>query len=154
MNFHTIIKAIGTGPKSNRELSKNEIEFVMQSILNKTFSDIQISAFLIAWRGRRETHDEMRYAHNYLTSQIKSPIINQESTLLGYPYDGKNTNPYLMLMASKDISISLTGDCAVASKNGLSITDLYNHNLLQTNQTFVHRKDYLVGLSSISNLRS
>lgn len=59
MNFQTIIKAIGTGPKSNRELTQEEIIFVMESIINGKFSDIEISAFLMAWRARRESHDEI-----------------------------------------------------------------------------------------------
>lgn len=48
MNFKVFLKAVGTGPKGNRDLSKDEVFEAIKQILNRSVTDAQIGAFLIA----------------------------------------------------------------------------------------------------------
>ena len=47
MGFHSYIRAVGTGPKSNRELTKDETIDAIESILNQSVYSEQIAAFLL-----------------------------------------------------------------------------------------------------------
>ena len=60
MGFHSYIRAVGTGPKSNRELTKIETIDAIESILNQNVHSEQIAAFLLGWRVRLETIEELK----------------------------------------------------------------------------------------------
>ena len=128
LNFRTVIKAVGTGPKGNRDLSKKEIEFTINSILNRTFSDAQIGAFLQAWRLGGESHISLKYAYDLIVNKTVAKNIEKNSILLAYAYDGKIRNPYLLILASKflkETKISLSIDKIIPAKNGVTTDDLY-----------------------------
>ena len=100
MSFHEYIRAVGTGPKSNRELSKDEITNAIESILNQTVHSEQIAAFLLGWRVRLETVDELKTTFDVCNKYIKRVKI-ENSIELGYPFDGKADNPYLLPLIAK-----------------------------------------------------
>ena len=56
MNFKTFIKAVGTGPKGNRDLSFEESFEAVSQILKQEATQAQMGAFLIAWRVKLETN--------------------------------------------------------------------------------------------------
>lgn len=156
LNFRTVIKAVGTGPKGNRDLSKKEIEFTINSILNRTFSDAQIGAFLQAWRLGGESHISLKYAYDLIVNKIVAKNIEKNSILLAYAYDGKIRNPYLLILASKflkETKISLSIDKIIPAKNGVTTDDLYKNKLLN-NVVLNDRADYLKELSNLSTLRN
>ena len=94
MNFKTFIKAVGTGPKGNRDLSFDESFEAVSQILKQEPTQAQIGAFLIAWRVKLETNEEFKGAIKALKSFIKYKEV-PDSLKLGYNFDGRDTNPYL-----------------------------------------------------------
>ncbi|CAA6801595.1 MAG: Glycosyl transferase [uncultured Campylobacterales bacterium] len=154
IDFKTVIKAVGTGPKGNRNLSKDEVEFAMKSIMNRELSDAQIGAFLQGWRLSGESHEELKYAYEYVISRIKYSDINENSIFCGYAYDGKIRNPYLLVLASKylkDIKISLSIDDLVPAKNGVTTKMIPKEAL--TNTILNDRSDFLNKVSTLAPIR-
>ena len=62
MSFKKYIKAVGTGPKGNRELEESEVIDAIESILENRVTQAQIGAFLIGWRTKLETDGELTAA--------------------------------------------------------------------------------------------
>ena len=81
MNFHEYIRAVGTGPKSNRELTKDEILDAMDSILNQKVHSEQIAAFLLGWRVRLETIEELKTTLEVCNRYIKRVKIKNSIEL-------------------------------------------------------------------------
>ena len=100
MGFHSYIRAVGTGPKSNRELTKDETIDAIESILNQSVYSEQIAAFLLGWRVRLETVEELKTTLEVCNKYIKRVKI-PNSIELGYPFDGKADNPYLLPLIAK-----------------------------------------------------
>jgi anthranilate phosphoribosyltransferase len=71
MNFKKFIKAVGTGPKGNRDLSFEESFEAISQILKQEATQAQIGAFLIAWRVKLETNEEFKGAIKALKKFIK-----------------------------------------------------------------------------------
>ena len=94
MNFKKFIKAVGTGPKGNRDLSFDESFEAISQILKQEPTQAQIGAFLISLRVKLETQEEFKGAIKALTSFIKYKEV-PNSLNLGYNFDGRDTNPYL-----------------------------------------------------------
>ena len=94
MNFKTFIKAVGTGPKGNRDLSFEESFEAVSQILKQEPTQAQMGAFLIAWRVKLEKNEEFKGAIKALNSFIKYKEV-PDSLKLGYNFDGRDTNPYL-----------------------------------------------------------
>ena len=94
MNFKTFIKAVGTGPKGNRDLSFEESIEAVSQILKQAATQAQMGAFLLAWRVKLETNDEFNGAIKALHSFIKYKEV-PDSLMLGYHFVGRDTHPYL-----------------------------------------------------------
>ncbi len=71
MSFKTYIKAVGTGVKGNRDLKKEETFDAIESILLNKATPAQIGAFLIGWRTKLETNEELSGAVEALRKYIK-----------------------------------------------------------------------------------
>jgi anthranilate phosphoribosyltransferase len=158
MNFHNYIRAVGTGPKSNRELSKDEMIDCMMQIINQNVRTEQIASFLLGWRVRLETNDELKSSLNVFDKYIKRVDISN-SIELGYPYDGKADNPYLFPLFGKylkkfDLNIVLSGDYLQPAKHGITVKDIANNHKLDDNIHFFDRKDYFKELSNLSEIRN
>ncbi len=154
--FKTYIKAVGTGPKGNRDLNFEEMYQCMKMILNGEASDNQISAFLLGWRLKPETIEEYLGALKAIDDQIKlkSDISGIE---LGFPFDGKNDSPYLLKLTAKilknfDLPIIVMGDDLVPSKNGRTIKNIYSKVQIE-NFFYFDRLSYLPEVSKLSDLR-
>lgn len=154
--FKTFIKAVGTGPKGNRDLSFDEMYRCMQMILSGEATDNQISAFLLGWRLKPETIEEFLGALKSLDEnlQVKNSAKGIE---LGFPFDGKNDSPYLLKMTAKilknfDLPVIIMGDNLIPSKNGITIKKLFENTLID-NLYYFDRSQYLPRLSKLSQLR-
>ena len=79
MNFLTIIKAVGTGIKGNRDLSSKEMEFAIKSILNQDAAPAQIGAFLVGLRIKLESDIELLSAYETLKKSIQKEFIPDKS---------------------------------------------------------------------------
>jgi len=158
MDFHTYIRAVGTGPKSNRELEVFEIEDCMNKILNKEVQNEQIAAFLLGWRVRLESNEELKSALNTFDNYIKRIQISN-SIELGYPYDGKADNPYLFPLFGKylkkfDLNIVVSGDYLQPAKHGVTVKDIATNYHLEDNIHFFDRKNYFKELSDLTQIRN
>ena len=158
MAFHSYIRAVGTGPKSNRELTKNETIDAIESILNQSVHSEQIAAFLLGWRVRLETVEELKTTLEVCNKYIKRVKI-PNSIELGYPFDGKADNPYLLPLISKylkkfDLNLVVSGDEIQPAKKGLTIKQLYENIEFDDNIFYFDRADYFKGLSDLTKIRN
>ena len=165
MNFKKYIKAVGTGPKGNRELEELEIIDAIESILEKKATQAQIGAFLIAWRAKLETDGELCATVKALKKYIKFTKI-ENSLELGYSFDGRVDNPFLFPLYenilkefhenNKDITplnLVISGDFVQPAKNGLTTKEIFT--TLDKGQ-YVHyfdRVEYLKELSDLTQIR-
>ena len=158
MGFHEYIRAVGTGPKSNRELSVEEMKDAMESILNQSVRSEQISAFLLGWRVRLESIEELKASFEVCDKYITRTTI-ENSIELGYPFDGKADNPYLLPLIGKylkkfDLNLVVSGDELQPAKKGLTIKELYENIEFDSNIHYFDRKDYFKELSDLSEIRN
>ena len=100
MNFFKYIKAVGTGPKSNRNLTKEETIEAIQGILEQKCESEQAAAFLMLLRVKLESDEEIESCLESFEKYIKRENI-PESIELGFSYDGKNKQPYLFPLYGK-----------------------------------------------------
>ena len=165
MSFKKYIKAVGTGPKGNRELAEFEVIDAMEAILENKVTQAQIGAFLIGWRTKLETDGELTAAVKALKKYMKFSKI-ENSLELGYSFDGRANNPFLFPLyeeilkdfheKNKDITplhLVISGDLVQPAKNGLTTKEIFD--LLDVGQ-YVHyfdRVKYLKELSLLTPLR-
>ncbi len=157
MNFHTYIKAVGTGPKGNRDLSFDESKDMMHQILGQKVYSEQIAAFLLGWRLKPETVEEFRGALSACDSYIKHKEV-QNSLELGYPFDGKVKNPYLLPLIAKELKNSelnlvITGDKTQPAKNGTTIKEIHN-SITEECVHYFDREVFFNELSMLTEIRN
>lgn len=165
MNFKKYIKAVGTGPKGNRDLEKFEMIDATNQILNRTATDAQIGAFLIAWRTKLETNDELKAMVEALKNYVKFSKI-ENSLELGYSFDGRCDNPFLFPLFDgilKDfykknldiekLNLVISKDFVQPAKNGLTTKEISEKINKCEYVHFLDRKDYLKELSDLTTLR-
>ena len=158
MGFHSYIRAVGTGPKSNRELTKIETIDAIESILNQNVHSEQIAAFLLGWRVRLETIEELKTTLEVCNKYIKRVKV-ENSIELGYPFDGKADNPYLLPLIPKylkkfDLNLVVSGDEIQPAKKGLTIKQLYENIEFDDNIFYFDRADYFKELSDLTKIRN
>lgn len=158
MSFHEYIRAVGTGPKSNRELTKEEMSDAMECILNQSVHSEQIAAFLLGWRVRLETIEELKTTFDVCNKYIKRTKV-ENSIELGYPFDGKADNPYLLPLVGKylkkfDLNLVVSGDELQPAKKGLTIKELYENVEFDDNIHYFDRKEYFEKLSDLTQIRN
>jgi len=157
MNFHTYVKAVGTGPKSNHDLSFEESKDMMTQILKQQVYPEQIAAFLTGWRLKPETITEFRGALAACDEASNSSEI-KNSIELGYPFDGKAKNPYLLPLIAKalkksDLKLVVAGDETVPAKNGITLKQLHNAVSFEENLHYFDRASYCPDMHKLSEIR-
>lgn len=156
-SFFKYIKAVGTGPKGNRDLSLDESKEMMQDILSGDVHSENIAAFLLGWRLKPETIDEFKGALLALDASAKKYDI-PNSLELGYSFDGKLKTPYLFPLIAKelqksDLNLCIFGDLLQPSKNGLTTQKFSECSDLDSNVFYFDRKEYLPELHKLTELR-
>ncbi|XPV68080.1 MAG: glycosyl transferase [Halarcobacter sp.] len=165
MNFFKYIKAVGTGPKSNKNLTKEEIGEAIQGILEQKCDSEQAAAFLMLLRVKLESDDELSGCLDSFEKYIKRDDI-PESIELGFSYDGKTTQPYLFPLYGKILKeffkrnkeiepfeIVISGDKLQPAKKGITVKDIVNNITLEDNIHFFDRQEYFKELSDLTDLR-
>jgi len=157
MDFHTYIHAVGTGPKSNRDLTLEESEDMMTQMLNQSVYPEQIAAFLLGWRLKPETRDEFVGALYACDKNIKHQKV-ANSLELGYPFDGKAKNPYIFPLVADalkphGLNLVLTGDELLPAKKGITIKDIATAMDLPDNVHYFDRKEYIPKLHALTTIR-
>jgi len=165
MSFKKYIKAVGTGPKGNRELAEFEVIDAIELILENKVTPAQIGAFLIGWRTKLETDGELSAAVKALKKYMKFSKV-ENSLELGYSFDGRVNNPFLFPLYgnileefnknNKDITplnLVISGDLLQPAKNGLTTKEIFNSLDVGQHIHFFDRVEYLKELSDLTPLR-
>lgn len=158
MQFKQFIKAVGTGPKGNRDLSFEESEYAMEAIINGKATPEQIGAFLIGWRLKPESNEEYCGALAALDKHTHCETIT-DSLELGFPFDGKIATPYLFplvaeLLAPLNINLLVMGDERAPSKEGVTTKEICARLPVPRNVHYRDRKEYCQGLHNLTRLRN
>jgi len=165
MSFKRYIKAVGTGVKGNRDLSKDEIIDAIEHILLNKATPAQIGAFLIGWRTKLETNEELSGAVESLRKFMKFEKI-ENSIELGYSFDGRCENPFLFPLFEEilndfnvknsdltKLNLVISGDFLQPAKNGLTTKEIFQNIDKGQNIHYLDRIEYLKELSDITPLR-
>ena len=155
--FFDYIKAVGTGPKGNRDLSLDESQDMMRQILSGDVHPENIAAFLLGWRLKPETIDEFKGALLALDEKAKKYDV-PNSIELGYSFDGKLKSPYLFPLIAKELqkselTLCIFGDALQPSKKGLTTQKFCECSDLASNIFYFDRKEYLPELHVLTDLR-
>ena len=158
MNFLPYLKCVGTGPKRNRDLSKEEMKSVIRAFLKKEVIPEQIAAFMLGWRVKGESIDEFAAAIEVFDEFVRHDPL-PDSIEFGYPYDGKVKNPYLLPLTAQylkkfDVILSLHGGLLQPAKEGSTLKEVCDNTLLPSNVRFYDRKEYFPELYAFSEIRS
>ena len=165
MDFKTYIKAVGTGVKGNRDLSKEEVADAIEKILLNQVTDAQKGAFLIGWRTKLETNEELIGAVLTLRKFMKFKKI-EDSIELGYSFDGRCENPFLFPLFEniledfykknsdvRRLNLVISGDYLQPAKVGITTKDIFSNIDVGQYLHFFDRLEYLKELSDITPLR-
>ncbi len=155
-NFIKYLKLVGTGKKHNRDLTKEEMKKAMHLILSGKIEKENIGAFLLGLRIKGETIDECIGVLDTFDTFIKK-ISLPNSIELGFPFDGKADNPYLLPLTAKylghcDVNLVLCVDNFNNAKHGLTTYEI-SKNFQNKNLYFINRDQVFSELSSLNTLR-
>ena len=165
MSFFPFLKAVATGPKSNRDLSFDECFEAFKMILDQKCEIEQSAAFLMCLRVKLESSDELKACFEACNTYIKKVEI-PESIELGFSYDGKTNQPYLFPLYAKilkkffknnkdykSFDLIISGDYLQPAKNGITVKELCKNVKIADNIHFFDRKEYFQELSNLTDLR-
>ena len=165
MSFKTYIKAVGTGVKGNRELEQEEVIDAVCSILENKVTPAQVGAFLIGWRTKLETNEELAACVQALKKYIKYTKV-ENSLELGYSFDGRTKNPFLFPLYEnilkefyetnpdiKELRLVISTDLTQPAKNGITAKDIGKHFTFPKYVNLLDREEYFKELSDFTPLR-
>ncbi|MCW6034963.1 anthranilate phosphoribosyltransferase family protein [Spirulina subsalsa FACHB-351] len=130
--FRELLKKIGSGPHTGRDLTREEAKTATLMILRQEATPAQIGAFMIAHRIKRPTGEElagMLDAYDELCPRLSSLGGESEVVVLGTPYDGRSrTAPVTVLtaliLAASGLSVLLHGAEKMPTKYGLPLVQI------------------------------
>ena len=165
MNFKKYIKAVGTGVKGNRELEKEEVIDAVCSILENKVTPSQVGAFLIGWRTKLETNEELTACVEALKKYIKYTKV-ENSLELGYSFDGRTKNPFLFPLYEdilkefyeknpqiEELRLVISTDLTQPAKNGITAKDIGKYFTFPKYVNLLDREEYFKELSNLTPLR-
>ena len=165
MNFKKYIKAVGTGPKGNKDLSIEETADAIEQILLNKVTPAQVGAFLIGWRTKLESNDELKGCILALRKFMKFQKV-EDSIELGYSFDGRCDNPFLFPLFGKileefylknsdvrKLNLVISGDFLQPAKVGLTTKEIFANIDASQYVHFFDRVEYLEELSNMTTLR-
>jgi len=165
MVFKKYIKAVGTGVKGNRELEHDEVVDAVCSILENKVTPAQVGAFLIGWRTKLETNEELKTCVEALKKYIKYTKV-ENSLELGYSFDGRTKNPFLFPLYEnileefykknpdiKELRLVISTDLTQPAKNGITAKDIGKHFTFSKYVNLLDREEYFKELSNLTPLR-
>jgi anthranilate phosphoribosyltransferase len=124
--FIPFVQAVGRGEKLKRDLTYDEAVEALRLILQRSATDAQIGAFLIAQRVKGEAVEEIRGFTQVVRNEFMRPISPHVENLLdlAVPYDGKVKTAQLapaiaILLAETGVPVLLHGDQGVPTKEGI-----------------------------------
>jgi len=157
MDFHTYVHAVGTGNKSNRDLTFEESTDMMRQVLAQSVFPEQIAAFLTGWRLKPETTTEFRGALAACDEVCTTQKVD-DSLELGYPFDGKVNNPYLFPLVARQLKRSglnlvVAGDDLAPAKRGITLKQICSRIAPPENLRYFDRKAYCPAMHRLTDIR-
>lgn len=165
MNFKKYIKAVGTGVKGNRELEPDEVMDATCSMLDNTVTPAQMGAFLIGWRTKLETDEELTACVQALKKYMTFSTV-ENSLELGYSFDGRKNNPFLFPLYEKilkgffeknrdirELKLVISTDVLQPAKQGITAQEIGKHFEFNEYVHLIDRVNYLPELSALTPLR-
>ena len=158
MNFLPYLKCVGTGPKRNRDLTKEEMKTVVRAFLKQEVLPEQVAAFMLGWRVKGESIDEFAGAIEVFDEFVRHDPLPQ-SIEFGYPYDGKVKNPYIFPLTARflepfDVHFSLHGGLLQPAKGGITLKEVCDNISLPSNVHYYDRSKYFPELYRFSEVRA
>ena len=155
--FLDYIKAVGTGPKGNRDLTREEAKDAFELIMRRSVPDEAIGAYLIGWRVKKETTDELLGTMDAVKSLSLFPVAESDSVEIGYSLDGKNSFPAIMLKSAELLQgtlVHVAGDAPQSPKFGCNPKAFYEKLDFADNLIFHDRALFAPKLSELTPLRN
>ncbi len=122
------IKAIGTGRKGSRDLTKEEAEKAAHALACGEATEAQAAALLMGLRMKGETDDELLSFIEAYRRHLQPFAAFHQSVNCAGPYDGRDyfpvTIPVSLLLASVGVPHVLHGSDSLPPKRGTSMKDL------------------------------
>ena len=124
------LHAVGTGPKSNRDLTYDETRQVADLLLDQTATELQHGAFLIALRNKGESPEEL---HGFVEAiRARSSVIAPRVKGLvdiGSPCDGRTesviVSPFASIVAAAaGVPQVMSGAPDMPPKHGVGIHEM------------------------------
>ncbi|MEM9538892.1 MAG: anthranilate phosphoribosyltransferase family protein [Cyanobacteria bacterium P01_E01_bin.42] len=131
--FRELLKKVGSGPHTSKDLSRQEAADAMQAMLTQEATPAQIGAFLIAHRIKRPTSEELAgmldvydRLGSRLTSWENAPVV----TIMGTPYDGRSrlapvTVLTALILAAAGIPVIQHGGGVMPTKYGIPLVEIW-----------------------------
>ncbi|GGA22141.1 anthranilate phosphoribosyltransferase family protein [Okeania sp. KiyG1] len=131
--FRELLKTIGSGPHTGKNLTRQEAAAAMRMMLLKEAKPVQVGAFLIAHRIKRPTGDElagMLDSYYDLGPKLQSQPSMGVVTVLGCPYDGRSrTAPVTpltaLILATAGVFVVMHGGARMPTKEGVPFIDIW-----------------------------
>ena len=155
--FLEYVKAVGTGPKGNYDLSKEEAQDAFELILQRAVPDEAIGAYLIGLRVKKETPDELKGAMEAIKALSLFPVAETSSVEIGYTLDGKNSYPPIMLKSAElleETLVHVAGDERLSPKFGYTSKDFHEKLDFSDNLIYHDRSVFAPKLSALTMLRN
>ncbi|MDP3265967.1 MAG: hypothetical protein Q8M39_03970 [Sulfuricurvum sp.] len=152
IRFLSYIRCVGTGPKGNRHLTREEMQDAFELIVQRRVPDVAISAFLLGWRVQIESDEELSGCVDWLALQQTS--VSKIGIEIGYPFDGKAKFFPIMLKAAQylnDLTVHTTYDLPLGPKYGSTLNQFHT---IPSNVILHNRSDLMPGLSALTTLRN
>lgn len=152
LRFLEYIRCVGTGPKGNRHLSRDEISDAFELIVQRRIPDVAISAFLLGWRVQIESDEELSSCVDWLA--LHQASLLRKGIEIGYPFDGKAKFFPIMMRAAallNDVTVHAAYDLPLGPKYGATLDQFKN---IASNVILHNRHDVLSGLSDLTTLRN
>lgn len=131
--FRTLLKTIGSGVHTGKDLSRSESAAATRMMLIQEATPAQIGAFMIAHRIKRPTPEElvgMMDAYDELGTKL-APIPSQHRvTVFNSPYDGRSrTAPVTpltaLILAAAHCPVIMHGGDRIPTKYGLPLVEVW-----------------------------
>ncbi len=176
VRFRELLKKVGSGPHTGKELSRAEAAEALALIWDGSATPAQIGAFLIAHRIRRPTGVELAgFLDTYRRHlpSLNGQGLSRGAVVLGYPYDGRSRTAPLgpllaLLLAAAGQPVVLHGSGRVATKSGVPLIELWdqlgvnwrgraiatlNHTLAQVGIAQLHQPEVLPAAEVVNGYR-
>jgi len=135
------LRDIGQGPKSCRDLTREEARVAMAAILAGQATPAQVGAFLLVERFKGETPEELLGFTEAVRATAHTLRPNTKGLLdVGSPYDGRNRSPVVspaasLVAAAAGVPVVMHGEKDMPPKGGVAVGDVLEGLGLSTDAT-------------------